>query len=582
LGAELEVPSYMVHAHKISKSGSRMPGARYKLLELVERHNLLTRWERSIICLADGGGTYAATLLHICPEAQLLFNTLSPLDQLRAEQLGNTLPAALMCKHISSHRVTDLSTTGVRFGDLTHPETWRELIDHVEQSETVPNLVTFDMESIPTSYPNVLRFLAEFILRSGALNCVLKTFSSTDYDTLNDLVNTLSNVFKVTVIDKPGFSSYFSKEIFLVCAERVEWNASPGTLPLRGLVNQLASRSCSNDYHQVANNLIKQVHWRRELRLCHSLEGYVQEQTGETTCPISRLLKAVIHQLIAVIQVRSSKSYPMDIASQHMLIGQTMGKMMVWEEIISAIMSVGTLLRLWVADFFSYLEHPHTSRNLDKERILIDGMKELVGGTKDRRIIEQRYYTLGLGLIVARDEEWKDNARLWSICTELIRENSHHFHDTSAAILSDLENSHQLIIGYQKKKRALSLQKNWCLMFSLTTNLISTARDALGLKTIRLITSNTSFHKDLITVGYPSESKEEGATSVYLGMSALTGNLERRDWDEALVIIESSLDYPPTGFHLKTLLRVPIFWSEGVETISLASLKKKKSKRGSV
>jgi len=573
---EQPIPLYLVHAHKISKAGSKIPGARYKLLEIVTRFSLLTGEEKFLICLADGGGSYAATLLHLCPQSSMIFNTLSPPDTVRSEQLGNTLPAALLCEHISPSRVIDVSTTGVRFGDLTHEDTWKELFDCVIEHGEIPDLVTFDMESISSNYQKALSFLTEFILRTKTRKFMVKTFSTEKNTEVRNLLDQLNPFFKDCFIDKPGFSSYFSKEIFVVGLNRVDWNSNLRFPALDILNHQLMSRSSGSNYHPVAFNLIKQINWRRGLSLCHTLESVDQGDHGSGTPPVSRSLRAAFGQILSVVQVRSSKSYPMDISNQHMLIGDTAGKKLVWEDVINRILSIGSALRLWHLGFFPYLEVSNEARNLHQEDVFLETLQGLTGDVVSRRTVEDRYAILGAALITSSHQSWEEAMDLWSICLEVLKHYNHFFYRAVEGLEVEIRTGHALVAQLaRREKRILNVDK-WCMTYSATTSLLQSARDILSIKKIRLVGGDKENDKSLLVVGYPGENSDADSTTIYLSLDSLISNEPNADWNETLVILGESMDRPPRGYKYKILLRVPIYWGDRIIVSHLVMLRRVK------
>ena len=330
ISQSIEIEPYLKLVHKLPKSGSQMSGARYKLLEIVKRYDLIEGSESFIVCLADGGGSYSSLLMHLCPSSHLLFNTLVHLDKLKPEQMGVTTPTSTFCKHIHPSRITDLTVTSAHGGDLIDVQTWQEIISTVRNKTSHINILTFDMESIEEHYIDVLELLKKFIRATTPDVIIIKLFCSIEESYLGSFSSMISTMYHWVHFEKPSFSNYLSEEVFLIAKRRSPHPILATNLPIQHMVSSIKGRSSSEDAHMISHILIKQLSWRKNLVMCCSIEGPVEEVEEDQSDRVTRSMRYIHRQLTSLVQICKSDSYEMDISTQHMLIGDTYGKELVW------------------------------------------------------------------------------------------------------------------------------------------------------------------------------------------------------------------------------------------------------------
>ena len=559
--------------------GTSCWGARYKLLEIVRRYNLVEGSESLIVCLADGGGSYSSLLMHLCPSSHLIFNTLVHLDKLKPEQMGVTTPTSTFCKHICPSRLTDLTVTSAHGGDLTDGQTWQEIIGTMKVKGIRINILTFDMECIGDKYIAVLDFLKMFIRTTTPSVIVIKLFCTIEESYLKSFSSTISTMYNWVHFEKPSISNYLSNEVFLIAKKRSTLPVPAESLPIQLMISSVNSNSSHGDAHMVSHILIKQLSWRKNLIMCCSIEGPSEEVGKDQSSRVTRALRYIHRQLTSLVQVWKSDTYEMDISTQHMLIGETYGKELVWRDIGNIMISYGELAKLESLGLVQYISDPCSQRNHDLERILLDSLKSMYPGDNNRKDYERRLDLLGTGLIISEGINWDWLRELWSINYQTLSSHGSVFRARGACVLGDLHQysawTQPTPLGAVTDNQIRNLTKN----FTGVSGLLERFRRESSVNEIRLADSNPGFLRKFEVIGYPGQSSSTNSLLIYLNLSSLLDSDEAGAHDNKFFISDGATPQTKSGYVSRRITSYHFTWSGTSCLYSLLMLKRIKKGR---
>lgn len=326
--------------HRISKCGSETPNAKYKLLEMMVHKNWTRATINTIVCLAEGGGSYAALLMHLFHGAKLIFNTLLLPDEVSKEQIGHHLPIPLQCQHIDSDTITDCGLTGQSFGDLTQENTWKDISTAVLGMPKGIGILTMDMEYREIESPIVLKKLGSFLLEERPSRVVIKLFTSMPYTLQSETVGALKSLYESVELFKPSFSNYTSSEYFVLCEGPRDHVLSPCPALVSPVILAINHRRANYHYEDHLRQIFIQLSWRTKLDLCGTTDLYSAMFQDRELNLIHLEGTTVLRVFVDVIMVRSETGIKMEKLVQHMLLGRTHGGNLFWEGVTAVLITM--------------------------------------------------------------------------------------------------------------------------------------------------------------------------------------------------------------------------------------------------
>lgn len=361
--------------HRMAKCGSETPSAKYKLLEIMVHKEWVSADIHVIACLAEGGGSYAALLLHLYPDAHLIFNTLLLPDKVSKEQIGHHLPIPLQCQHINAVNITDCGLNSQEFGDLTKKSTWQDIARAVHATDYDIGILTMDMEYREKDSPTVLQELCTFLAVEKPLRVVIRLFTSMPYKLQSKTIGILKSLYQDVELFKPSFSNYTSSEYFALCESPVEIPVSPQPACVSQIIQTINERRSNYNYKDHLSHIFTQLSWRTRLNLCGTTDLYSVMFDEEGLNLLQRESGTVLRVLVDVMMVRSETGIKMEKSVQHMLLGRTHGGKLFWEGIIAVLI---TLIGVLHPNFEAARKKVH-GNDLEQEREAEAWMNYILG-----------------------------------------------------------------------------------------------------------------------------------------------------------------------------------------------------------
>lgn len=333
-------PAYAESLNSLTRFGSPITGARYKLLEILTMLRLDLSPAEHIFCLGDGGGGISGLLLHLAPECTLVFNTLLPPNEVSGSLLGHYKPPGVLCAHGHHDRVVDVSISSEAYGDLAHPSTWDTLRDHRPDESAPISLLTWDAESLAVIPQHAWTQLIEFVTEQPPEVCIIKLYLGDQLSSSENIVQQLSKNYKTAAIIKPTFSGYYSSEVYLALQDPHPLGDAHCSDFLLHMHSRLEQRFTVDDPLELGLMLKTQLDWRRTVSLCPDSHSTVTPWGGIHPSSSTEYLIWCTRILIAAVEGYVDPTALMGVGEQHMIFGGTRGADQLWGEIDQVICSL--------------------------------------------------------------------------------------------------------------------------------------------------------------------------------------------------------------------------------------------------
>lgn len=209
-------PEEVIDLTQLVKWASPSSGARYKFAEALALLDPYAPEIKSGICLAEGAGSLASLLLHMCPEMELIFNTLV-VSQSMSKSIGvGYWPPALLCPCSVNDRVVNIPYISKFSGDLSVEGTWDELNTLVNVLPSGLDILTWDMEGYTDQYSTAISNLWANISKWNPRICVIKLFMCDGAATLPTTTDKLQQMGYYVHVVKPTTSNILNQEVLVV------------------------------------------------------------------------------------------------------------------------------------------------------------------------------------------------------------------------------------------------------------------------------------------------------------------------------------------------------------------------------
>jgi len=557
-----DVPRWARFLHKVPKAGSKTPNAKYKLLEIIKNYNWDLGGTSVYVCLADGGGSYSSLLMHMNPEASLIFNTLLRPQDIAPEQIGHHLPITLFCDHIHPSSITDRSLTGVNFGDLSDPQTLQQISD-VDLAQGRPvDLLTFDMEYIEDQSPQVLDNLMRFVRQNNIHRCVIKLFSSAPKELLSYVIGVLRSLFGEVSLHKPSFSNYLSTEFFVITYHRRRAPVPIGDSNLNHIIGALNTRRLNLNENIIAKHCLDQLHWRRGLVLCGSSDLIGITSTRTLTTKIIQEAHASLRALLSVTITKIEETIPMDLASQHMLMGDTEGGRLTWEGISLVLIILSHCILDLQLNVMDYIRERDATRQSSAISWILRVIKHVDEFCQTDHALTTACSILGITLMTGDLWDRSSAIRVSMLIASLLKEYHWAFPKVGVTLSNVLE-KHIVLCGEGPRL----MQINKCIQKSIPMlAMVKQINDRLDpsrhLHLWGVECSNDVLSEIINTALFPLHDRPEGSDPIYLDWEWIERRGLHYGTNKLYMITLLSRNVAPSDWRVKTIFSHTLMWKK--------------------
>jgi len=405
--------------HRLSKCGSNTPNAKYKLLEILIHKEWESLDASYIMCLAEGGGSYAALLLHMNPSSRLLFNTYLSPEEVSREQIGHHRPITLQCVHIRPDRIDDCSLESREYGDLSKKGTWEDIKGYYVANNSRVDILTFDMEYREASSPTALSLLLLFLRDHVVDKVVVKLFTTMPNKLQDGAITGIARIFDDVELMKPGFSNYTSSEYFVVAQTRSVDPVERRVGNSRMVIHAINERRVEQDPRVQLSAVLLQLQWRTKLTLCGTTDLLESSSSEQQFALLEHGSSSVLRAVLDVILVRSETGVQMEKMTQHMLLGKTHGGVMFWEGIRAVLITMIGVLHPNYLDARKFVHDAELSEKFRAERWLAY-MTSLVNDyCRSDKDVPQAYNWIGSALLIEEIPQLQQIALIMSVVSVL-------------------------------------------------------------------------------------------------------------------------------------------------------------------
>lgn len=256
--------------HRVLKWDNISSGAKFKLLSILSNYNIMVMPQNIILALADGTGSYSSIMLHLYPEARLIFNTLIKQEELPIAMHGIYTPPELICQCEVLDRCLNVPCHFSQFGDLSSLRTWEEIKKTLPDDGSTIDLLTFDMEDTSQTRIMAITLMKDFIIEYHIKTLVIKCFIGDLQTYIVDIVQGVVDLYQKVSISKPFNSSWRSEEIYIVCQERMT-SQNPHTYwDLNSVYHGFNGQLTSVIKNPPLRDIVEHIDWCAQLMPCRS------------------------------------------------------------------------------------------------------------------------------------------------------------------------------------------------------------------------------------------------------------------------------------------------------------------------
>jgi len=334
------IPSWSKY---LSRWLTNSSGARLKLLEILSRWGDNLPKPQTILCLAEGAGSYLSSLLHLFPDAEGIYNSLLYADNVPYFQGTIFTPPEMICNCRVLSRLINSDMVPLFSGDLREAGTWEELKTYLGDSESGSIFVTWDMEGYGEGKVKALIHLEEFLASHNVHHAIIKLFARDFTEESSPIILALGAWFKFVSLEKPSASSPNTDEVFLVLRERVVYPVPLSTSILPDLLKRLLTGLKAPTRLDWAARVQPTLRWVLAHRPCSSSDPFTGRSFISCTRGIMDWLTTFLEMMLDEFSEEGKLRAHQDISLSHMLKGKTKGReataqdiMMSWGAIASA------------------------------------------------------------------------------------------------------------------------------------------------------------------------------------------------------------------------------------------------------
>lgn len=297
----LHGPPYMSRLYLIARPGVAGSTAHFKLRELLDYYKVTLDQNRVIMALAEGSGSMLSHLLHRFPGSIGVYNSLAKPEEFPHSLSGSPLPTDCICVCRIKQRILNWNMIGLEPSDLRNGETWDTLESHIEDSDTPPGLLTWDMEGDLDGKETAIRHLQVHVSDFPYEHVVVKLFSRELGLFGLELLSYFTGWYRNVSLYKPPSSNPFSTELYVYCTGRFVDFQEPRNIHVPGLASHIMNCHIRRDPETVVHHILVSAFHNHKIKRCGHRSLTVDKGPPESPQNVKEWIVREFHCLIHFI-----------------------------------------------------------------------------------------------------------------------------------------------------------------------------------------------------------------------------------------------------------------------------------------